>query len=91
MMVGDSGYEGQEDKVTTTKESHDPNTKALFKRLKSLLETRNGRLKNFKVVRESFRHGRGTDNKLGKIKIAFEACAVLVEYDIENGHSLFEV
>ena len=91
-FVGDSAYTGQPDKVTTTLDAHSKKTKVLFGRIKSLNETANGRLKNFKVVRESFCHGKGdVDGKLAKIKLAFEAAAVLVEYDIENGHSLFEV
>ena len=49
------------------------------------------RFKDFKVLRESFRHGSGTEDKLAKIQVAFEAVAVLVKYDIENGHPLFEV
>ena len=35
-------------------------------RMKYLLETCNGRLKNFKVVHESFCHGQGTSDKLKK-------------------------
>lgn len=90
-LVGDSAYAGQLDKVTTTQDAHKGSTKKLFARIKSLNETCNGRLKNFKVVRESFRHGIDAEDKLKKIKMAFEAAAVLVQYDIENGHSLFEV
>jgi hypothetical protein len=90
-LVGDSAYKGQTDKVTTTMDGHSAETKRLFARIKSMNETCNGRFKNFKVVRESFRHGSGTNDKLKKIKLAFEAAAVLVEYDIENGHPLFEV
>jgi hypothetical protein len=90
-LVGDSAYEGQLDKVTTTKDAHKPFTKKLFARIKSLNETCNGRLKNFKVVKDSFRHGTNTADKLKKIKMAFEATAVLVQYDIENGHPLFDV
>ena len=55
-------------------------------------ETANGRLKSFKVVLDSFCHGKkDTDDKMAKIRLSFEAAAVLVEYDIENGPSLFEV
>lgn len=54
-------------------------------------ETCNGRFKNFKAARESFHYGTDANDKLKKIKMAFEAVAVLVEYDIENGHGLFEV
>jgi hypothetical protein len=91
-FVGDSAYNGQPDKVTTTKDAHSKVTKELFARVKSLNETANGRFKSFKAVRESFRHGKkGTEDKLARIKVAFEAAAVLIQYDIENGHSLFEV
>ena len=90
-LVGDSGYDGQRDKVTTTMDAHSSTTKALFKRIKSQLESCNGRFKNFKVVRESFRHGQSTDGKLKRHKHSFVACVVLVQYDIENGHPLFEV
>lgn len=91
-FVGDSAYTGQPDKVTTTLDAHSKTTKTLFGRIKSLNETANGRLKNFKVVRDSFRHGKkDSDDKMAKIRLSFEAAAVLVEYDIENGHSLFEV
>eukprot|EP00804_Cyclotella_cryptica_P000894 CCRYP_001120-RA/>CCRYP_001120-RA protein AED:0.22 eAED:0.40 QI:0/0/0/1/0/0/3/0/164 len=79
------------DKITTTKDAHNPTTKRLFARMKSMLETCSGRLKNFKVVHESVCNRQGTSNKLKKIKVAFEAAAVLVQYDIENGHNLFEV
>jgi hypothetical protein len=90
-LVGYSTYQGQNDKVATTMDGHSAETKRLFARIKSMNKTCNGRLKNFKVVRESFRHGSDTNDKLKKIKLAFEAAAVLVQYDIENGHPLFEV
>lgn len=90
-LVGDSAYAGQPDKVTRTMDAHQPKTKKLFARIKSMNETANGRIKSFKALRESFRHGTSTNDKLKKIKMAFEAAAVLVQYDIENGHPLMEV
>jgi len=89
-LVGDSAYEGQSDKVTTTMDAHKPTTKVLFGRMKSMMESCFKRFKDFKILRESFRHGNGTADKLQKIKIAFEAVAVLVQFDCENGHPLFE-
>eukprot|EP00804_Cyclotella_cryptica_P002782 CCRYP_009332-RA/>CCRYP_009332-RA protein AED:0.29 eAED:0.29 QI:0/0/0/1/1/1/2/0/133 len=89
--VGDLAKAGQPDKTTTTKDAHSPTNKRLFARMKSMLETCNGRLKNFKFVCEFFCHGQGTSNKPKKIKVAFESAAVLVQYDIENGHGIFEV
>lgn len=56
-----------------------------------MMETCFKRLKDFKILREeSFCHGKSTTDKLQKIKIAFEAVAVLVQFDCENGHPLFE-
>ena len=90
-LIGDLAYEGQPDKVSITKDAHDPATKKLFARMKSLQETCFKRFKDFKVLRGSFRHGKGTADKLGKMKLSFDACVVLVQYDLENGHGLFQV
>lgn len=89
-MVGDSAYAGQPDRVTTTMDAHKPATKVLFARMKSMMETCFGRMKTFRILREAFRHGASTADKLQKIKNAFEAVAVIVQYDCENGHPLFE-
>ena len=59
--------------------------------MKSMQETCFKRLKDFKVLRNSFHHGKNTADKLEKIKMSFDAAAVLVQYDIENGHPLFQV
>ena len=77
--------------MSTTNDAHDPATKEFFARMKSMQETVFKRLKDFKVLRGPFRHGQGTEDKLEKIKLCFEACLVLVQYDIENGHPLFQV
>jgi hypothetical protein len=90
-LIGDSAYEGQPDKVSTTKDAHKPATKKLFARMKSMQETCFKRFKDFRVLRESFRHGKSTEDKLAKIKSSFEAVAVLLQYDFENGARLFEV
>ena len=90
-LVGDSAYDGQPDVVTTTKDAHKPATKAIFKRMKSMQETCFKRFKDFKILDSRFRHGKGTDAKLQKVQAAFEATAVLLQYDFENGHRLFEV
>jgi hypothetical protein len=77
-------------RVTTTSDANNPETKGLFKRIKSQLESCNGRFKNFNFISNPFRQKGGTDKKLKKHKAAFEAVAVLVQYDIESGKSLFE-
>ena len=90
-LVGDSAYGGQTDKVSTTNDAHDPETKALFASMKSLQETSFKQFKDFGVLREAFCHGKSTEDKLRKVKLSFEACAVLIQYDLETGHRLFEV
>jgi len=49
------------------------------------------RLKQFKVLGYTFRHGNGTEDKMEKMRRSFNAVAVLTQYDIENGRPLFEV
>ena len=70
--------------MSTTNDAHDPATKEFFARMKSMQETVFKRLKDFNVLRGPFRHSQGTEDKLEKIKLCFE-------YDIENGHPLFQV
>jgi len=48
-------------------------------------ETLNGRLKNFKILQDMFRHGEECNG------IAFAAVAVIVQYQMENGAPLFEL
>ena len=90
-LGGDSAYEGQLDKVTITRDAHKPATKALFARMKSMQETCFKRFKDFKILHECFHYGKSTDDKLQKIKMVFEAVAVLIQFDCENGKPLFEV
>ena len=89
-LVGDSAYDSQPDKVTPTLGSHAPETKKLFARMKSMQETFFKRCKDFNVLTDGFRHGTCTEDKLAKIKMAFESVAVLLAYEFENGHPLFE-
>ena len=42
-------------------------------------------------VRESFSHEKDAADKLEKVTDAFDAVAVLIQYDIENGHLLLPV
>ena len=90
-LVGDSAYAGQSDKVTATMDAHSPQTKELFARMKSMQETCFKRLKDFKVLRKSFCHGKNTKDKLEKVGMSFDAVTVLVQLDIATGHPLFEV
>jgi hypothetical protein len=48
-------------------------------------ETFNGRIKNFKCLSDTFRHG------FKKHKDVFEAVVVIVQYQMDNGSPIFEV
>ena len=48
--------------------------------------------KTFDILGQRFRHGRkGTEYKMELHKTLVESICVLVQYDMENGHPLFEV
>jgi len=65
--------------------AYDPKELNKFKsRARLRQETLNGRLKNFNVLSETFRHGE-------KHKFAFEAVAVTVQYQMDNGSPLYDV
>ena len=78
--------------ISTTDSAHEPATKELFARFKSRQETYNTRLKFFGLLDWTFRHGKnGLTEKMKLHKTCFDAVSVLVAYDMENGHPLFEV
>jgi hypothetical protein len=82
-VVADSIYK---DPVCAIKNPQDTADVRRFKRrARARHETFNGRLKNFSVLSEMFRHGHK------KHKCVFEAVCVITQYEIENGHPLFDV
>jgi hypothetical protein len=58
----------------------------LKSRARSRHESFNGRIKNFNVLYETYRH----DIKI-KHKLAFEAVVVTVQYQMDNGSPIFDV
>jgi hypothetical protein len=83
--VGDSGYKGEPGKIAITRPGDPANVKKFKARVKSRHETFNARLKSFNVLAVTFRHD------FADHKRAFESVCICVQYDIENGHGLFEV
>ena len=90
-LIGDSGYKGEPSKISVTSREHNEDSKIFFGRAKSRQETFNTRLKFFDVLAGRFRHGKQPKNKMELHKTCFEAVCVLVQYDMENGHPLFEI
>lgn len=83
--IGDTGYRGEPTTISAPNR-HDQEELRKFKsRARLRHETFNGRLKNFHCLAERFRHG------IDKHHICFEAICVIVQYQLENGSSLFDV
>ncbi|KAL3936902.1 MAG: hypothetical protein SGARI_002359 [Bacillariaceae sp.] len=83
--IGDSGYKGEPQKMSTTKPRDSKEVKKFKGQVKSRHETFNGRIKFFLVLDMPFRHD------ISQHKQCFEACCIAVQYDLENGHPLFEI
>jgi hypothetical protein len=83
-VIADQGYP-DEPQCSIRNPFDTPEVKLLKKRAKARHETFNGRLKFFSILEVRFRHG------VRKHKAVFEAVCVLVQYELENGHPLFEV
>jgi hypothetical protein len=84
-VIADRGYRGEEGVVATPNIHDSLETSNFKKRARARHETFNKRIKNFKIIAGPFRHS------LDRHSVAFEAVCVLVQYDIENGHPLFEI
>ena len=85
LVVGDEGYMGEDEQVSTRNPFDSPELRNFKRRAKARHETFNGRIKNFKILDERFRHG------VAKHQAVFEAVCVLVQYDMDNGHPMFDI
>ena len=88
--IADSGY-GGDDKCVVVKYEHSSEFKEFAARAKNRQEVVNWRLKTWNILRQRFRHGVGTNDRMRLHKMAVMAVAGIVQYDFENGHPLFEV
>jgi DDE superfamily endonuclease len=84
-IIGDKGYRGVPDKITTPTGDESNNVKIFKGRARARHETINKRIKSFGIIRQQFR------SDIGYHRMAFEAVCVLVQYDIESDHPLFEI
>ena len=83
-IIGDNGYRGENDIISTPNNAHDPVELRKFKsRARARHESFNARIKNFRCLAMQFRHG------VAKHKIVFEAVCVICQYQLENGSPLF--
>ena len=88
--IGDKGYRGEPSKVSTkNKFNSDTKVKRFENQVRARQEAVNSRLKAFGVLNQVFR-SKG-DRRMEKHKSAFEACYVIVQYEMDNGSPLFKV
>jgi hypothetical protein len=85
--VADRGYRGEKgkEKLSIRNPRDSDALKQFKKRVRARHENFNARIKVFKILAERFRHG------VKRHKAILEAVCVLVQYDMENGHPLFDV
>jgi hypothetical protein len=83
--IGDGGYTGEPNHIAVRNKLDTPEVMDFKKRARACHETFNERIKAFNVLDTRFRHCHT------KHKLVFEAVCVLTQYDIENGHPLFDL
>jgi len=91
LVVGDRGYRGESEeggqyRTLSTRNTCDTEQVKEFKRrVRARHENFNDRIKAFAIMVNRFRHG------IERHRAVFEAVLVLVQFDMENGHPLFDV
>jgi hypothetical protein len=91
-VIADEGYVGEPWMLSTRNPLDSTPLKDFKRRAKGRQESFNSRIKCFNILKHEFR-GKGSQGvgKLEKHKRAFEACCILVQYEMGNGRPLFEV
>lgn len=92
-LVGDSGYVGEPDKISTSLGGHSAKAKELFARFKSRQETLFRGYKALGIFSGAFRHngkqGGGAEGKMAMHKLVFDAVTVVQQYALETDRPLF--
>lgn len=84
--IADSSYRVEDGQtVSTTRRTDTAELKEFKARAKSRQETFNSRIKGFRILATEFRHG------IEHHKMVMESICILVQYDLESGHPLFQV
>ena len=86
MGIADSAYR-KIPCITTHREGHSSEMRKFINRVRARHESFFKRLKDFNILKLKFR---GSYDNHEEHRMYFEACCVLVQYDMENGHPLME-
>jgi len=83
-VIADKGYQG-EPQISRQNPNDTQEVKEFKKRARARHESFDGCIKKYKILEEQFCHG------IAKHKAVFEAVCVIVQYQMENGHPMFDV
>jgi hypothetical protein len=86
-VIADRSYSGEASICSSWNPMDSKELKEMKNRASAKHEVFNGRLKDFGMDHRF----RSNWDSLNKHKCVFEACCVLQQYDVEDGHPLFEV
>jgi hypothetical protein len=89
--IADEGYRGEPDFISIRNPYDAPDVKYFKGRAKARHETVNSRLKAFGILSQPFRTNGGHHGRMERHKAAFEACLVIIQYELDNGSNLFRV
>ena len=68
-LIGDSGYKGEPEKISTTSREHSKEVKDFFGRAKERQETFDAMMKIFNILSRCFVHGKGAEDKDSRGKV----------------------
>jgi DDE superfamily endonuclease len=84
-VIADNGYHGEDAIISAPNPLDDRETKEFKSRARARHETLNGRIKAHNITNQRFR------SAVNKHQVVFEAVAIVVQYDMDNGVKLFDV
>lgn len=87
VMIGDKAYRNKQGCSAPNAHFDSKQLNQFKRRARARHETFNGRLKNFKIMKECFR---STQDKRFKHRCAFEACCVIVSFQIKTTNPLMQ-
>jgi DDE superfamily endonuclease len=83
--IGDSAFGGEPYKVAISHPGESEEVNKYKGTVKARHEVFNGRLKSFSILATEFRHN------VKEHQAGFESVAVMVQYDMDTGHPLFDI
>ena len=89
--IGDSGYNGEPEKVLTAQHGQSKDMADFIKRVKQREETLHTRLKSFNILGNRFRHGKTPEARVELHNTCCGAVTVMVQYDFDHGRPSFDV